>query len=247
MFDKKAYSFKTVDADGEDKSVSLVGLPRESDWILYASYSDKSLMRNHLAYGLSNKIGRYAPRTRFVELFLKDSQSPVEESYVGVYVLVESIKRGKDRVDFSRLKKDSGGQMSGGYILKWDRVDGPETYFTSELGTVLGFVSPRGDRLDDEQRAFIKSDFSRVERVLAGRDFLDPQNGYAQFVDKDSFIDFFLLNELFKNVDAYFLSTFLHKQDDGKLHLGPVWDLDLSSGNASYGGVWNAEGWMLFP
>jgi hypothetical protein len=83
--------------------------------------------------------------------------------------------------------------------------------------------------------------------VLAGDDFLDPENGYSRYIDADSFIDYFLLQELFKNVDAYHLSTFLYKANDEKLHMGPLWDLDLTSGNASYGGVWHTEGWMLFP
>lgn len=247
FFEKKSYSFETVDASGKDRGVSLLGLPRESDWILYGPYSDKTLMRNYLAYDLSNKIGRYAPRTRFAEVFVRDTQAPLDQQYAGVYLLVESIKRGKDRVDVRPLKKGKRQGLSGGYILKIDRVGGPETYFTSELGTILGYVAPRGERLDDEQRAWIKNDFSRIERTLAGHDFLDPQDGYSKHVDVESFIDHFLLNELFKNVDAYFLSTFLHKQGDGKLAMGPIWDLDLSSGNASYGGVWNAEGWMLFP
>ncbi|MBM4002957.1 MAG: spore coat protein CotH [Planctomycetes bacterium] len=247
MFDKKPYGFETVDDNDADKKLPLLGLPAESDWILYGPYSDKSLMRNYLVYGLSNKIGRYAPRARFAELFLRDSSAALEEQYAGVYLLIETIKRGTDRVDVSRLRPTEGNEFSGGYIVKVDRVGGPETYFTSELGSVLGFVSPRGDRLNDEQRAWIKQDFSRMERALAGPDFLDPQNGYHRYLDADSFVDCFLLNELFKNVDSYFLSTFLHKRDDGKLAMGPIWDFDLSSGNASYGGVWKSEGWMLFP
>lgn len=249
MFDKKSYGFETVGASGKDKDKSLLGLPPESDWILYGPHSDKTLMRNYLAFHLSNKIGRYAPRTRFAEVFLMDSKGPLKEKYVGVYLLVEKIKRGDERVDVSRLKqrgKKSKRKLSGGYILKIDRLDGPESYFTSELGTVLGHVSPRGDRLDDERRSWIRRDFSRIERSLATNDFRDSENGYARYIDAGSFIDYFLLNELFKNVDAYFLSTFLHKRD-GRLHMGPIWDLNLSAGNASYGGVWHAEGWMLFP
>ena len=246
MFDKKSYGFETVNAAGKDQDVALLGFPAESDWILYGPHSDKSLMRNHLAYALSNRIGRYAPRTRFVELFIRDSDKAAEEQYVGVYLLVEKIKRGSERVAVRKLKKRGAQGMSGGYIVKIDRVDGPETYFTTDLGTVLGHVSPRGGRLDQERRAWIQQDFSRFERVLAGAEFRNPEHGYARHTDTGSFIDFFLLNELFKNVDAYFLSTFLHRTSDGKIHMGPIWDFNLSSRNASYGGVWNTEGWMLF-
>jgi hypothetical protein len=247
MFDKKSYALETVDEKGEDRPVSLLGLPKENDWILYGPYSDKSLMRNHIAYELSRRMGQYAPRTRFAEAFVREREGDLAGQYVGVYLLVESIKRGKDRVDVPRLRTSESGEITGGYVLKVDRVGGPETYFTSDFGSVLGFVSPRGSRLDDAQRAWIQHDFSQFEERLSRRDFQDPQEGYARFIDSDSFIDYFLLNELFKNVDAYFLSTFLHRTGDGRLKLGPVWDLDLSTGNASYGGVWKAEGWMLFP
>jgi hypothetical protein len=247
MFEKKSYAFETVNEHGQEQPVGLLGLPRESDWILYGPYSDKSLMRNHIAYELSRRMGQYAPRTRFAEAFIREREEDLAGQYVGVYLLVESIKRGKDRVDVPRLRKTDGAEFTGGYVLKVDRVDGPETYFTSDFGSVLGFVSPRGGRLDDAQRAWIQHDFSQFEERLSRKDFRDPQDGYARFIDSDSFIDYFLLNELFKNVDAYFLSTFLHRTGDGRLKLGPVWDLDLSTGNASYGGVWKAEGWMLFP
>lgn len=246
QFEKKSYRLETVDKKGEDKDFPLLGLPKDSDWVLYGPYSDKSLMRNHLAYHLSNQMGFYAPRTAFAELFLRDSDKPVEEQYVGVYVLVESIKRGKDRVNIGKLQKDEAKGFIGGYVLKTDRVEGPETYITSELGSVLGLVSPRGDKLTEEQRAWIIHDYSRFEHAISGRDFLDPKKGYAQFIDMDSYINYFLISELFKNVDAYFLSTFMNRTDDGLLHLGPLWDFDLTSGNASYGGVWNTKGWMLF-
>jgi hypothetical protein len=247
MFDKKSYAFETVNESGEEQPVGLLGLPKETDWILYGPYSDKTLMRNHIAYELSRRMGQYAPRTRFVEAFIRERDGDLAGQYVGVYLLVESIKRGKDRVDVPRLRTTDSGEITGGYVLKVDRVGGPETYFTSDFGSVLGFVSPRGSRLNDAQRAWIQHDFSQFEDRLSRRDFLDPQQGYSRFIDSDSFIDYFLLNELFKNVDAYFLSTFLHRTGDGRLKLGPVWDLDLSTGNASYGGVWKAEGWMLFP
>jgi hypothetical protein len=247
MFDKKSYAFETVNESGQDHPVRLLGLPKETDWILYGPYSDKTLMRNHIAYELSRRMGQYAPRTRFAEAFVRERDGDLAGQYMGVYLLVESIKRGKDRVDVPRLRTSDSGEVGGGYVLKVDRVGGPETYFTSDFGSILGFVSPRGSRLDDAPRAWIQHDFSQLEERLSRRDFRDPQQGYARFIDSDSFIDYFLLNELFKNVDAYFLSAFLHRTREGRLKLGPVWDLDLSSGNASYGGVWKTEGWMLFP
>ena len=113
--DKAPYRFETVDEDGENNNVSLLGMPEENDWVLYAPWQDKSMVRNILTYKLSNDIGRYAPRTKLVELYLNDG-------YEGVYVLMEKIKRDGDRVDISKLNPDeiSGDDVTGGYILKFD-------------------------------------------------------------------------------------------------------------------------------
>ena len=112
---KKPYRFETVTAEGENDNVSLLGLPEENDWVLYAPWSDKSLIRNVLTYQLSRELGHYASRTRYCELYLN-------EEYQGVYVLVEKIKRDANRVDISKLTFDEidGDDLTGGYILKFD-------------------------------------------------------------------------------------------------------------------------------
>ena len=106
MFPKQQYGFEIQDGSGNDKDVSLLGLPAESDWVLNGPYSDKTLMRNYLAYEFSNRIGRYASRTKFVEVFLNDSGDTRigGKHYVGVYLLMEKIKRGRKRVNIHALK-----------------------------------------------------------------------------------------------------------------------------------------------
>ena len=89
QFPKKQYALETRDAMGNNLNVSLLGLPAENDWILYAVYNDKSLLRDVLAFKLSNAMGRYASRSRFCELVLNGD-------YRGVYVLLEKIKRDKN-------------------------------------------------------------------------------------------------------------------------------------------------------
>ncbi|MDZ7646660.1 MAG: CotH kinase family protein [Cytophagales bacterium] len=82
---------------------------------------------------------------------------------------------------------------------------------------------------------------------MAGNDFADPVQGYSQYIDVNSFIDFFIANEVSKNVDGYRLSTYLHKQrdsDGGKLRMGPIWDFNLGFGNANYCTQGNPEGWV---
>lgn len=95
-FPKKSYGFETQDHSGENRNVSLMGLPEENDWVLYAPYSDKSLIRNILSYRLFREMGHYAPRTRLCELV-------VNGDYLGVYVLVEKIKRDRNRLDIATL------------------------------------------------------------------------------------------------------------------------------------------------
>lgn len=113
MFPKKAYSIETRDSSGEDNDVSLLGFPEESDWVLYAPYSDKTLLRNVLAYKFANNLGRYASHTKFCEVFLNGD-------YIGVYVFMEKIKRDKNRVDIKKLEPEdnSGDALTGGYLLQ---------------------------------------------------------------------------------------------------------------------------------
>ena len=108
MFDKKSYGFETWDENGEDLNVELAGFPKEEDWILYGPYSDKSLLRNVIIYELSNEMGQYASRTALYNLEINDV-------FLGTYVLMEKIKRDKNRVAISKNKEED---ITGGYILK---------------------------------------------------------------------------------------------------------------------------------
>jgi hypothetical protein len=245
---KKSYNAETQDDSGENLNVALIGFPAENDWILYGPYVDKSLMRNVLMYRLSNAMGRYASRTRFCEMVLNGE-------YQGVYVLMEKIKQDKNRVAIAGLGPDdlSGDALTGGYIIKADR--GSE-YFVSHFPPAGGswyyviyqFHDPDGEDLAPEQKAYIEGYMDAFEAAMNGPDFADPAKGYAKFIDVDSFVDHFLLNEICKNVDAYRLSSFFYKERDGrggKLFAGPVWDMDLATGNANYYGAEDTQNWQL--
>jgi len=125
-YPKKSYSFETQDEDGNNLNVSLIDLPAENDWVLYAPYCDKSLMRNVLTYDLSREFGHYAPRTKFCELVLNNE-------YIGVYVLIEKIKRDDNRVAISELGATDtvGNNVTGGYIIKRDSFTGGGAGWTS--------------------------------------------------------------------------------------------------------------------
>ncbi len=246
MFPKKSYGLETRDDNNEDLDVSLLGMPEEEDWILYAPYSDKSLIRNILIYDLSRDMGRYASRSQFVEL-------NINNAFQGLYVFMEKLKRDSNRIAINKLKEDenTGEDLTGGYILKIDKTAGNnlgEGYndlnsFTSlygppnaTIGQEIHFLyeEPDAEDITIEQKAYIADYVSQFEDALASDDFRDPVLGYGTYIDIDSFIDFFLLNELSNNVDGYRLSTFMYKDKNEKLKLGPIWDFNLAFGNADY-------------
>jgi hypothetical protein len=124
-YPKNSFTLKITDPAGDPRKVSLLGLPAESDWVLYAPYPDKTLMRDVLAYEISAGMGHWAPRTRFVEVFVNQTGTRLSRrDYVGVYVLVEKIRRDKSRVNMARLKPDDSSEprVTGGYIFKKDHI-----------------------------------------------------------------------------------------------------------------------------
>ncbi|MFP2994836.1 CotH kinase family protein [Spongiivirga sp. MCCC 1A20706] len=245
FFPKKSYGFETWDENNEDIDVALFGYPEEEDWILYAPYSDKSLVRNHLIYDLSRDMGRYASRTKFVDVFINGE-------YNGIYVFMEKLKRDDNRIDINKLKDDeiAGEDLTGGYIVKLDKADGvDESLYTDNNSFMSAFDPPNAgnqqqihflyddpdwDEITPEQRTYIASYMNDFESALKSDDFTDPDLGYRNYIDTASFIDFFLLNELSNNVDGYRLSTWIVKDKNEKLQMGPIWDFNLAFGNADY-------------
>ncbi|MDF1576742.1 MAG: CotH kinase family protein [Bacteroidales bacterium] len=247
---KKGYGLETRLENGENNNVSLLGMPVENDWVLHGPYSDKSLIRNVLAYQFSREMGQYAPRTRLCELFINNS-------YSGVYVLMEKIKRDTFRLDIGKLEphETSGRDVTGGYIFKLDKADQDEEYWVSPYPAIDGneirmiYHYPETEVIATEQKAYIRNFMTGFENALAGDRFYDPVLGYKPYIDMQSFIDFFLVNELAKNVDGYRISTFLHKDKDkldrvSPVKAGPVWDFNFGFGNADYYNSSVISGWQ---
>ena len=253
-FDKKSYGFETWDENYEDMDVSLLDFPEEEDWILYGPYSDKSLIRNKLIYELSNQMGMYASRTQFIEL-------SINSEYKGLYVFMEKLKRDKNRINISKLKETDldENSISGGYIIKIDKSDmedGSYTDYNSFKSNYDVFGNINGDKLiffnyeypkpsdiHSYQKNYIQNYFHEFEDALSSNNFVDPNIGYRKYINEESFIDFFILNELSNNVDGYRLSTYLYKDRDEKMNIGPIWDFNLSFGNADYCGGERYDVW----
>lgn len=242
MFPKKSYSIELKTEDGEDASASLLGMPEEEDWVLYAPYSDKSMMRNALTFHLGERMGAWQPRFRFCEVYLNGD-------YAGIYQLTESVKRDKGRVDISKLNPDeiSGDDLTGGYILKVDKTGGltSDEYFRTNPATMypgstkynFTYVYPKYDEMAPEQKAYIRKYIGDTENALNGESFSDSEKGFRKYLDVSSFVDFQIIQELTNNVDGYRFSTFFYKDKEskgGKLKAGPLWDFDLCYGNEDY-------------
>jgi hypothetical protein len=247
-FPKKSWGFETWDSAGQDIDVSLLGMPEESDWILNAHYTDKTLMRNVLTYYLSNMMGRYAARTRFCEVVLNGQ-------YWGVYAFMEKIKRDNDRVDIAKLDETDtiAPGLTGGYILKIDKETGSggegwdsryPPYVHNHGETVFfQYDYPEFADLLPLQDEYIRNYVDTFETALYNFTGQAPFT-HHNYMDIGSFADFFILNELTRNVDGYRLSTYFHKDREGKVTMGPVWDFDLAWGNANYCEATEPDGWV---
>jgi len=242
-YPKKNYDFDLTDSIGEDIDTSLLGLPSENDWILKAEYLDYSLMKNSLTYEMCRRMGRYAPRTKFCEVFLNND-------YIGVYTLTEKVKRDTNRVNISKLNKwdTTGAELTGGYIIEmningdpgaWNSTYLPINSATCTLPVEFKHVYPKADSIHILQHYYIKSYTDSFENALWNSNFQDPINGWRKFAGEGSFIDFLIVNEFSANYDSYGRSTYLYKEkitDGGKLHIGPPWDYDRAYENGTQGG-----------
>lgn len=247
-FPKKDYYLETRDSNGNNLNVSLLGMPSENDWILYAPYSDKTLMRNHFAYTISNEIGNYAPRTKLCELV-------VNNDYKGIYVLMEKIKRDKDRVDIKKLDENdvSGNAVTGGYILQVNSNSNEDWFsnfppFSGAIKQIsYSYNYPSKNDIQPEQEIYIQNYIQQFETLIDSSAFDAVFGGYYDFVNFDSFVDFFILNEFAKNVKGFRQNFYLHKDRDdenGKLTAGPIWDFNIAFGNANFYDGAGATGWI---
>lgn len=228
-FEKSSFSLETRTTDGKNRNVALLGMPADDDWVLYAAYNDKTLMRNVVAYAVARRMGRYAARTRFVDVWINGGHQ-------GVYVLMEALKAHEDRVDV--------GREGPGYLLEWTfpfqaRQSG--RFFRTPIArTPILFKDPERDELTPGQRGAARRLLDRIEYALWGH-----YGAWRDHLDEKAAVDYILVQELFKNVDAFRGSTFLTKPAGERLRLGPVWDFDLSTGNSTSAGSATVAGWWL--
>jgi hypothetical protein len=219
-YPKKQFSLNLREGDAH-LAVGLLGMGEASSWVLASPYADKTLVKNVLGLAQARQLFPYAPDTRWVELIL-------DGEYHGVYTLTERIERGKHKVNVPSVEQ-------GGFILAIDAGDTP--YIESEQGTQYTLVYPK-ER--DEVSAPVMEELARW---LSAFEASLPTENYTQYVHVESFIDYFLQEELWKNIDGFRKSMYLHRAADGKVHLGPSWDFDLGAAGLNFYGGAKPEGW----
>lgn len=250
FYDKKPYGIELRDAAGQEVDAPLLGMPAESDFALVSPLNDKTLMRDVLAHYLARTSLPWSPRTRYCEVVINGQ-------YMGVYVLIETIKRGKDRVDISKLKATdiSGDQLTGGYMLRMDK-------YGASPGSVGGnwasryppfpggwqttwfqYDYPKEEDIAREQEQYIQKYINDFEDMLQRGDF---SKHYADWLDMDSWAAYTLVQELSKNTDGYRLSAYFYKDRDSvdrRIKMGPAWDFNISFGIGDYCDGASPYGW----
>lgn len=263
-YNKSSWAVEAIDEFGDDTAVEVLGMPAESDWVLYApNHFDKVLLHNPVAYEISNDLGRYASRTRMVEVFVDtgggdlsanmNSSGANMGNYNGVYVLEEKVKRDGDRVDVEQLLPENTNStaITGGYLLKIDRVDpdeDPSDFSAGNQGMIFAYPAPL-DMATPQFRPhsnYIASHFNAFYAALTGPNWTNPATGYPAYIDIDSWIDHNMLGVLTLNADWLRLSGYFFKDRGKKIEMGPIWDHDRAEGTSPAPGMAVDDDWRAY-
>ncbi len=235
---KKPYKIKLA---GKNR---LLGMSDSKHWVLMANYSDKTLLRNALAFKLSELAGmQWAVRWRPVEVYFSSTHET--NAYAGLYMLAEHVRVDPERIDLDLVgpADNTGADVTGGYLLWIDGKGLGKGYpgFWTAKGVPVVIEEP--EVLTSQQRTYIEGFMKKTEQDIYNMSFAD----YSKIIDIDSFIRYFFVQELAKNVDGDMrLSTYMTKLRDGKLGFPCVWDFDIAFGNCNYNGSGNGPtGWHI--
>jgi hypothetical protein len=239
-YDKKPYRVELHQVDGTDRNCPMLGMPTDSDWVLHSPFPDKALIRNAFVYSLGPEMGLPAPRGKFAEVYVNTAARPLQASdYMGVYLLVETIKNQRDRLNLQQLDTTDTAlpAIAGGYIFKFEwQVTDIEQRLACPSGqqNCWNFLEvsdpkPWNQPQQDYLTMFLQSFVTALHSATPS----DPTTGYPSLMDTASFVNQVIMHELTRNLDAYTRSQYMHKDRTGKLTAGPLWDYDLIAGVGS--------------
>ncbi|MDO8541655.1 MAG: CotH kinase family protein [Opitutaceae bacterium] len=240
-FPKKGYSLNLDDGLGDGNPESLLGMSRSDEWALISPWNyDRTYVHNAYVYALSHSLGRWAPQTRFVEVFFDGDGKLDATDYAGISLLTERMNVDADRIDITPLSPNdvSGDAITGGYLLKIDVPDADEWSFLTKRGipdldsAAVIVAEPKAAKLPQAQRDYIRGYVQGMEDALfAGQASGWSDRSYLDYIDVDSWVDHHLLEVFSGNIDGLSHSDYFHKDRGGKLAAGPVWDFDRALGS----------------
>lgn len=231
-YDKKQYRLRTLDPAGSPTAKNLLDLGSGNDWVLNVSFADKSLLRNFLALSATGVLREESPDVRYCEVLWKEND---RYRYDGVYLMMESVSVGKTRVDLPKYAENTenipalyrrdrytvNDLMLENYAFRQNRAEGR-----------IGVRYPNREVLSPHAQQQLTLQVDRLEESLNSSN-LSKFYQYRNYVDVDSFVDYFLINEFFLNYDAGYNSTYFFTDYAGRIHMGPVWDFDQAMDNSS--------------
>ena len=230
MAPKKPYKIKL------EKKADLFGMGANKHWVMLAEYYDYTMLRNRYTYYLGAKLGlEFTPQ-------LVPVNAMMNGEYLGTYYLCEQVRVGESRVNIDDLEDQpgatTGSAVTGGYLLSMDRdEDGEMRVIKTPQHQRFLIENPdfSENELVPEQYAYISDYIQNLEDAIFGKNFKNSAGkSYSDYMDVDSAIDYFLIQELSMNADAFGTnSTYLYKKRDGKLFWGPLWDFDYVAWGAT--------------
>ncbi len=234
-YDKAQYAVELWGDQQQEVQTDILGMGVESDWVLNGAIVDRALLRNQLGFDLFRAFGpqRYAAQSAYCSLTL-------DGAWRGIYFLTERPKRASSRIDLDGQAVDEGRA----FVLKLDQYDGAVDNGAVGHGTWT-LISPRQDSASPQALAAVRATVAAWQAALLSPQVGDPEQGVQAHMDLDTAVDFVILQELMKNNDAFYLSVYLWKRQDGLLQLSP-WDLDLTLGQPTYNDNTNPNSWIAY-
>ena len=219
----------------------FLGMPEDKKWIFLAEYSDKTMLRNSAAFemGYISNLD-WTPQSEYAEVYLNNL-------YQGTYNITQKVEETNRRVAIT----------NDGFLLEIDqlyRLDADDVYFSTDAFSVIAIKEPSIDQVNengvsfeqDQRYNYVKNYVNQFEDVLFGSSFANSFSGYAAYIDVDSFVDWYLINEILKNQDArWYSSIYFHLIPGEKIKMGPLWDHDLAFGNVNYAPTEYTDGWWI--
>jgi hypothetical protein len=222
---KKPFQMKTKE------KTAFLNMPADKKWLFLAEYSDKTMLRNKIALEMGHiSLLDWTPQSTFAEVYINNE-------YNGTYNITQKVEESDNRVALG----DSGYLLE---IDQLDRLDADDVYFYTD-NFLINIKEPKL-ALASVEFNYVNDLINEFEGVLYSSQFKDPTSGYAKFIDIDSFIDWYLISEITKNVDSKsYSSIYLNVLPGEKIKMGPLWDFDLSFGNVDYADSQYAEGFWV--